>query len=204
MSILTSLTSLTTSTSRTSHTGLRARNPRASRLGALALGLALAGSLAAGGDDSADAGEGSTPPAAESVTVSDAWVRATEGAKDTSMTAAFMVLDNEGSEDVELVGASTEIAGRTELHEMAMQDGKAVMRKIDGGLSLRAGSGQLLQPGGNHIMLMDVAEPVAAGDEVEVVLEFSDGSTTSVQAPVKAFTEEKGHYHAPGTPEHTH
>ncbi len=178
------------------------------RIGALLLGVSLATSLAACGDDSADqdtsSSAASAQRAADVVKVTDPWVRATEGAKDTSMTAAFMVLDNEGSEDVQLVGASAGIAGRTELHEMAMQDGKSVMQKIEGGLELRAGSGQLLQPGGNHVMLMDVAAPVAAGDEVEVVLEFSDGSTTSVQAPVKAFTEEKGHYHAPGTPEHTH
>ena len=178
------------------------------RIGALLLGVSLATSLAACGDDSADrdtsSSAASAQRAADVVKVTDPWVRATEGAKDTSMTAAFMVLDNEGSEDVQLVGASAGIAGRTELHEMAMQDGKSVMQKIEGGLELRAGSGQLLQPGGNHVMLMDVAAPVAAGDEVEVVLEFSDGSTTSVQAPVKAFTEEKGHYHAPGTPEHSH
>ena len=178
------------------------------RIGALLLGVSLATSLAACGDDSADqdtsSSAASVQRAADVVKVTDPWVRATEGAKDTSMTAAFMVLDNEGSEDVQLVGASAGIAGRTELHEMAMQDGKSVMQKIEGGLELRAGSGQLLQPGGNHVMLMDVAAPVAAGDEVEVVLEFSDGSTTSVQAPVKAFTEEKEHYHAPGTPEHSH
>lgn len=183
---------------------LRARKQTARRLGAVALGLTLATSVAACGEDAEKKSAVAEKQAAASVEVSEAWVRATEGAKDTSMTAAFMVLDNTGSADIELVGASSEAAGRTELHEMAMQDGKSVMRKIEGGLELRAGSGQLLQPGGNHVMLMDVAEPLAPGDEVSVILEFSDGSTHEVNAPVKAFTEEEGHYHAPGTGEHSH
>ena len=172
---------------------------------ALTAGLAA---LSACGDDEPAAEPGTEQTAAQeasaSVTVEDPWVRATEGAEDTTMTAAFMVLDNAGSADVSLTGAHTDVAGRTELHEMVMQDGKSAMQAIEGGLELTAGKGQLLQPGGTHVMLMDVAQPLAPGDEVELVLEFSDGSEQTVTAPVKAFTEEEGHYHAPGTPEHTH
>lgn len=185
---------------------LRARRGTARRLGAVALGLTLATSLAACGDDAE--GEKSSSAkmqhAADAVEVQDPWVRATAGAKDTSMTAAFMVLDNTGSADAELVGATSEVAKMTELHEMTMVEGKSVMQKIEGGLAIRAGSGQMLQPGGNHVMLMGIADELAAGDEVTVVLEFSDGSEKSVTAPVKAFTEEEGHYHAPGTAEHSH
>lgn len=184
------------------------RNTR-TRTAALALALTagLSALTACGSDDPAaepDTEQTSTQEASASVTVEDPWVRATEGAEDTSMTAAFMVLDNAGTTDVTLTGARTEVAGRTEVHEMVMKDGKSVMQAIEGGLQLTAGKGQLLQPGGNHVMLMDVAQPLAPGDEVELVLEFSDGSEQTVTAPVKAFTEEEGHYHAPGTPEHTH
>lgn len=197
-------TSLNTQPNALTGLALRVRKQTARRLGAVALGLTLATSVAACGDDTEAKPAATAATAAKSVEVSDAWVRSTEGAKDTSVSAAFMVLDNTGSNDVELVGASSDVAERTELHEMERHEGKSMMNKIEGGLELRAGSGQLLQPGGNHVMLMDLTQELAPGDEVKVVLEFSDGSTHEVVAPVKAFTEEEGHYHAPGTGEHSH
>jgi len=58
------------------------------------------------------------------VLVEDAWVRSTTGAKDTTMTAAFLSLTNPGDADVKLTSATSPIAGVVQLHEMAMQDGK--------------------------------------------------------------------------------
>ncbi|MFC6154447.1 copper chaperone PCu(A)C [Nocardioides yefusunii] len=183
------------------------RKSTARRLSAIALGLTLATTVAACGEEEKD----DTPNASatqttnqSSVEVSDAWVRATAGAKDTTMSAAFMVIDNTGDTDVTLTGARTEVAGRAEIHEMVMVDGKSVMQQVEDGLQVRAGSAQLLQSGGNHVMLMDMQTELAPGDEVALTLEFSDGSTVAVDAPVKAFTEEEGHYHAPGTAEHSH
>lgn len=54
-------------------------------------------------------------------------------------------------------------------------------------------------PGGDHVMLMGLDGELAPGDEVDLVLEFSDGSQRELTVPVKEFTEEEGHYHAPGT-----
>jgi copper(I)-binding protein len=88
---------------------------------------------------------------------------------------------------------------------MVEVDGEMVMQEKEGGLVLDAGRGQLLQPGGTHVMLMGLTEELAAGDEVTLTLEFEDGSTSELTVPVKVFTEETGHYHEPGTPEnHEH
>ena len=65
------------------------------------------------------------------------------------------------------------------------------------------GFGQALMPGGNHVMLMGLSEELAPGDEVELVLEFSDGSARELTVPVKEFTEEEGHYHESDAP-HSH
>ncbi|MCR6031457.1 copper chaperone PCu(A)C [Nocardioides sp. zg-579] len=181
-----------------------ARRRRAA-LGALALAGALA--LTACGEDaepSASTSESTSASTSEGaeVVVTDPWVRATDGAEDTSMTAAFMDLANDGDEDVTLVSASTDVAGMVELHEIANVDGKPVMQEAAGGIELGAGGGQLLQPGGYHVMLMDLAGELAAGEEVDLTLEFSDGSTVEVTAPVKAFTEEEGHYHDHGSHDH--
>lgn len=177
---------------------------RRARTGAAALTLVLAAGLSACGSEADEPDAAPQAPAADSLVVEDPWVRGTDGAEDATMTAAFMVLDNEGDEELTLVGASTDVAKTVELHEMAMVDGASVMQEIDGGITLAPGKGQLLQPGGMHVMLMGLTGPLEAGTEVDLVLELSDGSTLDVTAPVKAFTEEEEHYHAPGTAEHSH
>ncbi|ANH40108.1 hypothetical protein I601_3703 [Nocardioides dokdonensis FR1436] len=177
---------------------------------AAALALALGAGLAAcGGEDAESAQEtrddSSTVAASGAeITIGDAWVRATAGAEDTSMSAAFMTIDNRGDEDVSLTGASTDVAGTAELHEMSMVDGAMAMQAMTDGLVVEAGRGKVLEPGGYHVMLMDLREDLAPGDEVDLTLEFSDGSTQDLTVPVKEFTEEEGHYHAPGTGEHGH
>lgn len=176
---------------------------RRARTGAATLTLLLAAGLSACGSEEAPE---ATPAAtsAESLVVEDPWVRSTDGAEDTSMTGAFMVLDNTGDEELTITGASSDVAKMVELHEMAMVDGASVMQEIDGGIALAPGKGQLLQPGGMHVMLMGLTTELEAGSEVDLVLELSDGSTVEVTAPVKAFTEEEEHYHAPGTGDHEH
>lgn len=142
---------------------------------------------------------------ADSLTVADPWVRATTDTEMPEMSAAFMALDNDGDETVTIVSASSPVTDMVELHETAVIDGKSAMQAIDGGIALEPGRGQLLQPGGMHVMLMGLDTELAPGDEVEITLELSDGSTVEITAPVKEFTEEAEHYHAPGTDEnHSH
>ncbi len=184
-------------------------------LGLSAAAVLLVGGLAACGEesDSGTATDGTsatgsgtaTTDAASSLVVGDPWVRATAGTEDTSMTAAFMTIDNTGDEDVTLVGASSEVAGMVEIHEMLMVDGAMAMQAMDAGLVIEAGRGKVLEPGGYHVMLMGVTTELAPGDEVDLALELSDGSTQELTVPVKEFTEEEGHYHEPGTDEdHSH
>jgi periplasmic copper chaperone A len=175
---------------------------RRTRVGAtaLAVGLGLMAALTGCGNTTATGTEDSARP---SVVVSDAWVRATVGTEDPSMTGAFLALDNEGTEDVSLVGASSPVADMVELHEMAMVDGAMTMREIEDGFVIEAGYGQVLMPGGNHLMLMGLTEELAPGDEVDLELEFSDGTSEELTVPVKEFTEEEGHYHESDEP-HSH
>lgn len=188
------------------HVRTPAARRNSSRLALAALGLLVATTLSACGSEEeaprTDLQSDVTPSA--SLVVEDPWVRATDGAKDTSMTAAFMVLENQGSAAVTVTGASSDVAGTVELHDMVMTDGKGVMTPIEDGIEIEPGKGQLLQPGGLHVMLMDLREELAAGDEMTLTLTLSDDSEVEVTAPVKEFTEEEGHYHAPGTEEHKH
>lgn len=134
------------------------------------------------------------------VEVGDAWVRATTGSKDASMTGAFMQISNQGDSAVRLVGATSTVARMVQVHTMVMKNGKMVMQELEGGLEVKPGSHAHLRPGGNHVMLMGLTKSLAAGDEVALTLEFSDGTEHDLTVPVKEFTEEEDHYDPSMTP----
>jgi len=122
---------------------------------------------------------------AEDVGVAGAWVRGTVTAQ--KATGAFMTLT--APADMRLVGASSPVAGVTEVHEMKMEGDLMTMRPIDG-LNLPAGAPVELKPGGYHIMLMGLKGPLAEGEQVSITLklESADGlvSEQVVEAPVHA------------------
>lgn len=127
----------------------------------------------------------------------DPWVRTTDGAKMPEMTALFVSLTNPSDEDRVLVSADCgDIAGKVEIHEMVKVDGQMVMRKAEDGVTVKAGKHEHLAPGGPHVMLMDLTRELAAGsEELNCTLEFDDGQSIALVAPVKEFTEEQDTYH---------
>ncbi|GAA3676100.1 hypothetical protein GCM10023081_13090 [Arthrobacter ginkgonis] len=149
--------------------------------GGLAGALALTGCAAAA--DPAPSSAGAATQAA-AVTVTDPWVKAA----DADMTGAFAVLSNTGTTDAELTGASTSAAKTVELHEMTGSAGAMQMQEIDGGIAIPADGSATLEPGGLHIMFMDLPDPLEAGETVAVTLEFADGSTSQVPFEVKTYT----------------
>jgi copper(I)-binding protein len=126
------------------------------------------------------------------VDIRDPWVKAA----DKGMTAAFGTLVNGADTDVTITGASSELSPM-ELHEMAMEDGKMVMRAKPGGVVIKAKSTHVLEPGGDQLMLMNVKQPVRAGDELTFTLTFADGRTQTFSAVAKPFTGAQESY-APG------
>ncbi len=151
--------------------------------------LALTGCAAA--DAPATPAEDVATTMADSVTMTDAWVKAA----DSGMSAGFGMLMNTGGTDVTVVSATTEASPMVQLHEtVADSSGAMVMREIDGGFSIGAGKTLALEPGGNHIMLMDLAHPVMAGDNVTFTLTFSDGSQYDFTAPVKDYSGANENY----------
>lgn len=135
-----------------------------------------------------------TSPAIEA---QDLWVKSSEMSMQGGMTAVYGTLTNNGSEDVVLVGGQTEIAGLVEVHEMAMVGGEMVMRQIDGGLLIPAGKSVVLEPGGNHLMLMMLTGDLVAGQEISVTFDFDGAEDLTVNGivakPAKGGDEE---YHS--------
>lgn len=131
------------------------------------------------------------------VEISDYWVKSSEMSTVGGMTAVYGTITNNSGEDVVLVGGATEVAGVVEVHEMAMIDGEMKMQEIDGGLVIPAGKSVVLEPGGNHLMLMMLKDDVLAGEMIEVVFDFEgaeDLTLTDVMAkPAEGGDEE---YHS--------
>ena len=135
-----------------------------------ALATALTAPLAACSADS---------PAAETLTVTDPWVKTAE----SGMTAAFATLTNPTDDDLTVTAATTDSAAMVELHEVV--DG--VMQERDGGFTVPAGESLTLEPGGLHLMLMELSGPIVAGDTVAFTLELADGSMVDLTATAKDF-----------------
>lgn len=154
---------------------------------ALASVLALAGC----GSSAEDPAAASGTAAADSVTVEDAWVKSA----DSGMSAAFGQIENTGDVDVTVVSVTSPASSALELHETVEDEtGEMVMREKDGGFTVPAGGTLALEPGANHIMLMDLTDPVVAGDEVTFTLTFSDDSTLEFTAPAKDYSGANENY----------
>ncbi|MYM75408.1 copper chaperone PCu(A)C [Duganella sp. FT109W] len=126
-------------------------------------------------------------PALAQVTVGEPWVRATVAAQ--KATGAFMTLTS--TQAVKLVGVSSPVAGTVEVHEMKMVDDMMKMRQLQT-LDLPPGQPVKLAPGGYHLMLLNLKQPLKEGDKVPLTLEVEDAqkvrSKIVVDAPVKPLT----------------
>jgi periplasmic copper chaperone A len=108
--------------------------------------------------------------APSAVKVEQAWVRPSVPGQQG--TGGYMLLTARDGQ--RLVGASSPVAGVAEIHEMKMEGEVMKMRPI-GALDLPAGKTVELKPGGLHLMLMDLKQPLAAGTSVPLTLVLKDG-----------------------------
>ena len=122
---------------------------------------------------------------AQTIDVKDAWVRSTvPGQKGTG---AFMNIT--AKDGAKLVGASSPVAGIAEVHEMKMEGDVMRMRALPV-LDLPPGQTVQLKPGGYHLMLMDLKQPLPKDSTVPLTLRFKDAkgaeSKLELKLPVSA------------------
>ena len=133
------------------------------------------------------AGCGSEEAAGPAITITEPVVQAIDDMSPANeatgkfMTGSFMTIANSSDADITLIGGSSAVAGMIEIHEVI--DG--VMTAMSGGLVIPAGGEVKLRMGGYHVMLMELADKLAAGDEVTVTLDFDNGDKVEYTAPVK-------------------
>lgn len=100
-----------------------------------------------------------------------------------TLSAGYFSMSNPQSVDISLLAVSSPAFGKVELHQHVMQDGMMRMMAVDQ-ITVPAGKTVHLQPGGLHLMLFKPTAELVLGTSLTLHLQWSDGSTQSVQATV--------------------
>jgi periplasmic copper chaperone A len=111
------------------------------------------------------------------------WSRATPGG--AKIAGGYLTIENKGAAADRLTAVSGDIAGKVEIHEMAMNNGVMTMRPLDKGLSIEPGKTVKLAPGGYHLMLMDLKGPLKQGEKVPLELQFEKAGKVAVSLDVQ-------------------
>jgi len=115
--------------------------------------------------------------------ITQAWSRATPGG--AKIGGGYLTIENKGSAPDRLIGGSADIAGKVEVHEMAMNNGVMTMRPLDTGLTIEPGKTAKLAPGGYHLMMFDLKRPLKQGDKLPVTLEFEKAGKVTISLDVQ-------------------
>jgi copper(I)-binding protein len=151
---------------------------------AVAVLLSMTAVACSDGDD-ADAGQSGTTQDGAAVSVTDAW-----GWSSTpDRGAVYFTVQNNGQEADRLVSAASDVAGTVQVHETTMVDGTAQMGEVDG-VDVPAGGSVTFEPGGYHVMLMEIPEPLQVGSSIDVTLTFEGAGEVTVPAEIREFTGE--------------
>lgn len=123
------------------------------------------------------------PALATPLAVSSGWVR--ESIPGQAVTAAYPRIANAGDSICSLTAVSSEVAARVEIHQHLHSDGQMRMRKLDS-LDIPPQGVQLFEPGGLHLMLMDLRRPLVQGESVAFTFASRNCGDFSASLPVKS------------------
>ena len=120
------------------------------------------------------------------------WLRATPSG--AQVAGGYMKIENAGKETDRLIGGTTSVAGKFEIHEMKMDGSVMRMRELPKGLELKPGQRVELKPGSYHLMLVDLKQPLKDGDKVTGTLMFEKAGKVEIEYAVRGMGS-KGHGH---------
>lgn len=165
---------------------------------AIATGLAAL-AIAGCGDDDENGGAATTATAVTAgVEVTDAWARVT--APTAKQGAVYLQITAPEGDTLVEASVPASVAGKTELHETTggdhgsmnpdemtpeqMAEQMKQMRQVDS-IEIPAGETVMLKPGGYHVMLLELADPIEEGETIPVTLEFEQAGTVQVDATAR-------------------
>ena len=109
---------------------------------------------------------------------------------------AYFVIENAGPTPDKLIGATSPAAGAVEIHQMVMDGGVMKMRALPA-LDVPAGGRLALNPGGYHVMLLELKQPLQVGDKVPLTLTFQNAGSIDIAVGVEAMGAMGGMTHKP-------
>lgn len=161
---------------------------------ALVVGLGIARYVGAGNPPSApmeQVQEAMYPPIeVGGLTISDYWIAESIGAQPN--TAAYLTITSTAATDDRLVGVTVDFADMSSIHRTVTEDGTSRMEGLTA-VIVPAGGTVMLSPGGLHLMLMGVTEPLEAEGEAELTLQFLDAGDITFTAPIRTRMEMMDH-----------
>jgi periplasmic copper chaperone A len=112
------------------------------------------------------------------------WARATP--KGAAVAGGYMTIIKHGTTPDRLVGFSSPVAGKLEIHEMSMDNGVMKMRPVAAGVEIKPGQTVEFKPSSYHLMFMGLKQPFEQGKNVKGTLEFERAGKVEVEYAVEA------------------
>jgi hypothetical protein len=146
------------------------------------------------GDDDQNAGS-------DGIDVSDAWARSSPAG--VTAGAAYMTIVSAGDDQLVGVAVPSDIAATVELHESVVGGGQdaattddhdtTVTEDPDAAMTMRplsvvelpSGEAVAFEPGGLHMMLVDLARPLESGSSFDLTLEFATAAPKTVSVDIR-------------------
>ncbi len=126
-------------------------------------------------------------PSGPQLRVEDAWARPAEMGTmaGKSMTAVYFTVVNEGNEADRLVRVESDIAATAEIHQTTFEDNIARMKPVREGVRIPAAGQATFSPGGYHVMLVGLRQPLRSGDRFTLTLYFEKSPPITVEVDVR-------------------
>lgn len=117
------------------------------------------------------------------IMISTPWARATP--RGAEVGGAYMTIANKGATADRLLGASSPVAARLEVHAMSMDQGVMKMRPVRGGLEIKPGTSVELKPSSFHLMLIGLKQPLQQGQHFKATLQFEKAGKIDIECVVE-------------------
>lgn len=160
---------------------------------AVAVAIAAASALPAAAQDQKPAATQAAGAAREfkagAVTVRAPWARATPGG--AKVAGVYLEIEAAAGAEDRLIGARSPVSGTVEIHDHINDGGVMRMRRIEA-IPVKGATAVVLKPGGLHVMLMDLAQPLKAGETVKLTLLFEKAGAVEIEAPIMPIGARQG------------
>lgn len=119
-----------------------------------------------------------------------AWARATP--KGATVGGGYFTVTNTGNATDRLVGGTSDVSNRFEIHQMSMDKGVMKMREVTSGIEIKPGQTIRFEPSGHHIMFVGLKQPLKEGDHIKATLQFEKAGNVSVDFAVESIGARSG------------